>query len=109
MTVEQIRAAAPNPVEKPVPTHFSIDESMIRDESRTMTVAATDALATLDADPSPDATNLSDNGGAWLRMEELQPEVEPTYEQTIRMPQVRTDVNDNASNKKRKNRRKGGR
>lgn len=109
MTVEQIRAAAPNPVEKPVPTHFSIDESMIRDESRTMTVAATDALATLDADPSPDATNLSDNGGAWLRMEELQPEVEPTYEQTIRMPQVRTDVDDNASNKKRKNRRKGGR
>ena len=107
MTVEQIRAASPS--KKSTPSHFSIDESKIRDESRTMTDAATDALATLDADPSPDETNLSDNGGAWLRMEELQPAVEPTYEQTMRMPQVRTDIDNDGRNGKRKSRKKGGR
>ena len=90
------------------PAHFSIDESTIRDESSMMTEAATDALATLDSDPSPDETNLSDNGGAWLRMEELQPEQEPVYEQTLRMPQVKNNIHD-SNDKKRKNHRKGGR
>ena len=73
MTADQIKAAS----RERKPSHFAIDESMIRDESTTMTAAATDALATLDSDPSPDDTNLGDNGGAWLRMEELQPEPEP--------------------------------
>lgn len=89
------------------PSHFAIDESMIRDESSTMTAAATDALATLDSDPSPDDTNLGDNGGAWLRMEELQPEPEPSYEQTLPMPRVRQDTVQDAERKG--NRRNGGR
>ena len=89
------------------PSHFAIDESMIRDESSTMTAAATDALATLDSDPSPDDTNLGDNGGAWLRMEELLPEPEPSYEQTLPMPRVRQDTVQDADRKG--NRRNGGR
>lgn len=89
------------------PSHFAIDESMIRDESSTMTAAATDALATLDSDPSPDETNLGDNGGAWLRMEELQPEPEPSYEQTLPMPRVRDDAAPRTDRKA--NRRNGGR
>ena len=88
MTADQIKAAS----RERKPSHFAIDESMIRDESATMTAAATDALATLDSDPSPDDTNLGDNGGAWLRMEELQPEPEPSYEQTLPMPRVRQDA-----------------
>ena len=103
MTADQIKAAS----RERKPSHFAIDESMIRDESATMTAAATDALATLDSDPSPDDTNLGDNGGAWLRMEELQPEPEPSYEQTLPMPRVRQDTVQNAECKG--NRRNGGR
>ena len=103
MTAEQIKTAS----QKRKPSHFAIDESMIRDESATMTAAATDALATLDSDPSPDDTNLGDNGGAWLRMEELQPEPEPSYEQTLPMPRVSQDAVQDAGRKG--NRRNGGR
>lgn len=103
MTADQIKAAS----RERKPSHFAIDESMIRDESATMTAAATDALATLDSDPSPDDTNLGDNGGAWLRMEELQPEPEPSYEQTLPMPRVRQDAVQDAGRKG--NRRNGGR
>lgn len=103
MTADRIKAAS---LERK-PSHFAIDESMIRDESATMTAAATDALATLDSDPSPDDTNLGDNGGAWLRMEELQPEPEPSYEQTLPMPRVRQDTVQDAERKG--SRRNGGR
>lgn len=103
MTADQIKVAS----RERKPSHFAIDESMIRDESATMTAAATDALATLDSDPSPDDTNLGDNGGAWLRMEELQPEPEPSYEQTLPMPRVRQDAVQDAGRKG--NRRNGGR
>lgn len=103
MTAEQIKTAS----QKRKPSHFAIDESMIRDESATITAAATDALATLDSDPSPDDTNLGDNGGAWLRMEELQPEPEPSYEQTLPMPRVSQDAVQDAGRKG--NRRNGGR
>lgn len=103
MTADQIKAAS----RERKPSHFAIDESMIRDESSTMTAAATDALATLDSDPSPDDTNLGDNGGAWLRMEELQPEPEPSYEQTLPMPRVNQDAVQDAERKG--NRRNGGR
>ena len=103
MTADQIKAAS----RERKPSHFAIDESMIRDESTTMTAAATDALATLDSDPSPDDTNLGDNGGAWLRMEELQPEPEPSYEQTLPMPRVRQDAVQDAERKG--SRRNGGR
>lgn len=103
MTADQIKAAS----RERKPSHFAIDESMIRDESSTMTAAATDALATLDSDPSPDDTNLGDNGGAWLRMEELQPEQEPSYEQTLPMPLVRDDAAPKTDRKA--NRRNGGR
>lgn len=102
MTADQIKAAS----RERKPSHFAIDESMIRDESTTMTAAATDALATLDSDPSPDDTNLGDNGGAWLRMEELQPELEPSYEQTLPMPRVRQDAVQDAERKG--SRRNGG-
>lgn len=103
MTADQIKAAS----RERKPSHFAIDESMIRDESATMTAAATDALATLDSDPSPDDTNLGDNGGAWLRMEELQPEPEPSYEQTLPMPRVSQEAVQDAGRKG--NRRNGGR
>ena len=103
MAADQIKAAS----RERKPSHFAIDESMIRDESATMTAAATDALATLDSDPSPDDTNLGDNGGAWLRMEELQPEPEPSYEQTLPMPRVRQDTVQDAEHKG--SRRNGGR
>ena len=103
MTADQVKAAS----RERKPSHFAIDESMIRDESLTMTAAATDALATLDSDPSPDDTNLGDNGGAWLRMEELQPEPEPSYEQTLPMPRVSQDAVLDAGRKG--NRRNGGR
>lgn len=103
MTADQIKAAS----RERKPSHFAIDESMIRDESATMTAAATDALATLDSDPSPDDTNLGDNGGAWLRMEELQPEPEPSYEQTLPMPRVSQEAVQDAERKG--NRRNGGR
>lgn len=103
MTADQIKVAS----RERKPSHFAIDESMIRDESSTMTAAATDALATLDSDPSPDDTNLGDNGGAWLRMEELQPEPEPSYEQTLPMPRVRQDAVQDAERKG--SRRNGGR
>lgn len=103
MTADQIKAAS----RERKPSHFAIDESMIRDESATMTAAATDALATLDSDPSPDDTNLGDNGGAWLRMEELQPEPEPSYEQTLPMPMVSQEAVQDAGRKG--NRRNGGR
>lgn len=103
MTADEIKAAS----RERKPSHFAIDESMIRDESLTMTAAATDALATLDSDPSPDDTNLGDNGGAWLRMAELQPEPEPSYEQTLPMPRVRQDAAQDAGRKG--NRRNGGR
>ena len=103
MTADQIKAAS----RERKPSHFAIDESMIRDESATMTAAATDALATLDSDPSTDETNLGDNGGAWLRMEELRPEPEPSYEQTLPMPRVRGDAAPRTDRKA--NRRNGGR
>lgn len=103
MTADQIKATS----RERKPSHFAIDESMIRDESATMTAAATDALATLDSDPSPDDTNLGDNGGAWLRMEELQPEPELSYEQTLPMPRVSQDAVQDAERKG--NRRNGGR
>lgn len=103
MTADQIKATS----RERKPSHFAIDESMIRDESATMTAAATDALATLDSDPSPDDTNLGDNGGAWLRMEELQPEPELSYEQTLPMPRVSQDAVQDAECKG--NRRNGGR
>lgn len=103
MTADQVKAAS----HERKPSHFAIDESMIRDESSTMTAAATDALATLDSDPSPDDTNLGDNGGAWLRMEELQPEPEPSYEQTLPMPRVSQEAVQDAGRKG--NRRNGGR
>lgn len=103
MTADQVKTAS----RERKPSHFAIDESMIRDESLTMTAAATDALATLDSDPSPDDTNLGDNGGAWLRMEELQPEPEPSYEQTLPMPRVRQDAVQDTERKG--SRRNGGR